>query len=65
MSRVYLKAEQKPVTMPTHFTERHCIYYNELISKPVFAGASLSAVHTLLKAAEAFSVAGHDLRKHN
>lgn len=56
-------ASQRPVTMPTHFTQRHGVCCNEFISKLVFAGHSLSCAHTLKgSGAEAFSMAGRDLR---
>lgn len=47
MIRVYLKAKQKPVTMPTRCTETHCICCNEFISKPVCWTLFDSCAHTL------------------
>lgn len=65
VSRVYLKAEPSLVTMPTHFTERRCIYLNEFIFKLMFAPLlSVSCVHTLNSCSvEAFSIAKTDLRE--
>lgn len=63
VSRVYLKAEPSLVTMPTHFTKRHCIYLNEFIFKLMFASVfSVSCVHTPNSCrVEAFSIAESDL----
>lgn len=49
VSRVYIHSlELGPslVTMPTHLTVRHHVYFNEFIFKLMFALYSLSAVYT-------------------
>lgn len=63
VSRVYLKAEPSLVTMPTHFTEKQCVYLNQFIFKLMFASVfSVSCVHTLNSCGvEAFSIAKSDL----
>lgn len=63
VSRVHLKAEPSPVSMPTHFTARHCVYLNEFIFKLMFAFVfTVSCVHTLNSCGvEAFPIAKSDL----